>query len=151
VECKLWRNPEARRKVLAQIIDYASELKTWDYEALESAMRARAFGVPEGSSSANLFEAVSAGQEMDEVGFHDAVSRNLKRGRFLLLIVGDGIREGVETMTEFLQQNAGLHFTLSIIEVSLFEVPTVGYIAQPRILAKMTCSPGSAQNRLGFL
>jgi hypothetical protein len=23
IECKLWRNPEARRKVLAQIIDYA--------------------------------------------------------------------------------------------------------------------------------
>jgi hypothetical protein len=56
---------------------------------------------------------------MDEIAFHDAVSRNLKRGRVLLLIVGDGIREGLETMTEFLQQHAGLHFTLSIIELAL--------------------------------
>jgi hypothetical protein len=139
VECKLWRNPEARRKVIAQIIDYASELQTWDYEALESAIqRARAFGMAEGSSFGKLYEAVSAGQDIDEVGFHDAVSRNLKRGRFLLLIVGDGIREGVETMAEFLQQNAGLHFTLSIVELALFEVPTIGYIAQPRVLARTT-------------
>jgi len=25
VECKLWRNPEARRKVVGQILDYAQE------------------------------------------------------------------------------------------------------------------------------
>ena len=76
--------------------------------------------------------------EMDEVAFHDDVSRNLKRGRFLLLIVGDGIREGLETMTDFLQQHAGLHFTLSIVELALFEVPGGGFIAQPRILARTT-------------
>src|ERR1035438_3071619 len=35
VECKLWRNPEARRKVVAQIIDYAREMSTWTYETLD--------------------------------------------------------------------------------------------------------------------
>jgi hypothetical protein len=30
VECKLWRNPEARREVIAQIIDYAKEISGWD-------------------------------------------------------------------------------------------------------------------------
>ena len=29
VETKLWRNPESRRTVVAQIIDYASHLSTW--------------------------------------------------------------------------------------------------------------------------
>jgi hypothetical protein len=52
--------------------------------------------------------------------------------------VGDGIREGVESMAEFLQQHAGLHFTLAMVELALFEVPTGGYIAQPRVLAKTT-------------
>jgi hypothetical protein len=78
------------------------------------------------------------GSEIDQTSFIDAVSRNLRRGRFLLLIVGDGIREGVESMTEFLQQHAGLHFTLAIVELALFEVPTGGYIAQPRVLARTT-------------
>ena len=30
VECKLWRNPEARREVVAQIIDYAKEMSCLD-------------------------------------------------------------------------------------------------------------------------
>jgi hypothetical protein len=139
VECKLWRNPEARREVIAQIIDYASEMTTWSYESLESAIRrARLLEVSNGTSPRSLFEIVSAAGEMDEVGFHDSVSLNLKRGRLLLLIVGDGIREGLETMTEFLQQHAGLHFTLSIVELALFEVPGAGFIAQPRVLARTT-------------
>ena len=29
VECKLWRNPQARREVMSQILDYASELSNW--------------------------------------------------------------------------------------------------------------------------
>lgn len=32
VEAKLWRNPEARREVVAQIIQYADELSRWTYE-----------------------------------------------------------------------------------------------------------------------
>jgi hypothetical protein len=132
VECKLWRNPEARRQVIAQIIDYASELTSWNYDLLESAIRrARSQDASTSTPVRSLFEIVSAAGEMDEVAFHDAVSRNLRRGRVLLLIVGDGIREGLETMTEFLQQHAGLHFTLSIVELALFKVPTIGFIAQP--------------------
>jgi hypothetical protein len=29
VECKLWRNPEGRREVIGQILDYAKELSRW--------------------------------------------------------------------------------------------------------------------------
>ncbi len=139
IECKLWRNPEARRKVVAQIIDYASEMTTWTFELLESSIRrAKLFDSTNGNSTRSLFEIACGACEMDEVTFHDAVSRNLKRGRFLLLIVGDGIREGLETMTDFLQQHAGLHFTLSIVELAFFEIPDGGFIAQPRILARTT-------------
>ena len=34
VETKLWRNPEVRRKVVAQVLDYAKELAQWEYEDL---------------------------------------------------------------------------------------------------------------------
>ena len=40
VETKLWRNPEARRTVVAQIIDYASHLSTWTYDELRQAVLA---------------------------------------------------------------------------------------------------------------
>ena len=31
IETKLWSNPESRRKVVAQILDYATELANWSY------------------------------------------------------------------------------------------------------------------------
>jgi hypothetical protein len=139
VECKLWRNPEAKRVVVAQIIHYATEISTWTYETLQGAIRrTKALdGCSDEKPTRSLYELVSASGEIDEVSFHDAVSRNLKRGRFLLLIVGDGIREDVESMTEFLQQHAGFHFTLAFVEIALFKAPG-GYIAQPRILTRTT-------------
>jgi hypothetical protein len=139
VECKLWRNPEARREVVAQVLHYASELATWSYEALETAVkRARALDPAENTSNLTLAGMVSPGGELDAVAFHDAVVRNLRHGRFLLLIAGDGIREGLETLTGFLQKNAGLHFTLAIVEVALFRLPQGGYVAQPRVVGRTT-------------
>lgn len=138
-ECKLWRNPEARRKVIAQIIDYAKDLAEWTYQELENAIRNTAAFVHPGGETPphSLYEKVATRAEIDEARFIDAVTRNLKRGRFLLLIVGDGIREDIESLTEFLQQYAGLHFTLALIELALYEVPDGGgYVAQPRVLAK---------------
>lgn len=138
-ECKLWRNPESRLKVIAQIIDYAKDLTEWSYQELEDAIRRNpTFIQPnEENPPHSLYAKVAARAEIDEASFIDAVTRNLKRGRFLLLIVGDGIREGVESLTEFLQQYAGLHFTLALIELALYEVPNGGgYLAQPRVLAK---------------
>src|SRR5215207_920580 len=35
VECKLWRNPEARRKVVAQVLDYARAVTRWSYADLQ--------------------------------------------------------------------------------------------------------------------
>lgn len=141
VECKLWRNPEAQREVVTQIIDYAREISTWTYETLQKAIgHTKPLDGSDENTTRSLYELVSAKGEIDEASFHDAVSRNLKRGRFLLLIVGDGIREGVEGMAEFLQQHAGFHFTLAFIEIALFETRG-GYIAQPRVPAMTTMIP----------
>ena len=34
-EFKLWRNPQARREVIGQILDYTKELASWNYEDLQ--------------------------------------------------------------------------------------------------------------------
>ena len=44
VECKLWRNPQARREVVGQILDYAKELARWHYEDLQRRYRGRFVG-----------------------------------------------------------------------------------------------------------
>jgi hypothetical protein len=141
-ETKLFRNPEARREVVGQVIDYAKDLSALSYERLnESIMRAEA---PDGHGHhpiVGLYEAVASftGQgELIEEQFIDAVSRNLERGRLLLLVIGDGIQVGTENIAAFLQQHAGMHFTLGLVELAIFELPSEigGYLVQPRILGR---------------
>src|ERR1700681_4353885 len=38
VEFKLWRNPDAHRKVLAQVLDYAKDLQAMNYRDFEQAI-----------------------------------------------------------------------------------------------------------------
>jgi len=132
IECKLWRNPEARRDVVAQIIDYAKELRRWSSSDLqrEVSRRLKRNGNP-------LLELVRKNHpEVDETQFNDAMTANLRRGRFLLLIVGDGIREGVEAIAEYLQEHVGLHFSLGLVELPIYALPCGDRLVVPRILAR---------------
>ena len=134
-ECKLWRNPQARREVVAQVIDYAHGMSAWTYQDLEDAVR-KSSVVDREKPPTTLYELIGEAAGIDEAGFVDAVSRNLRLGRMLLLIVGDGIREGVESLSGFLQMHAGFHFTLGIVEMPVFRLPQGGLIVQPRVLAR---------------
>jgi hypothetical protein len=79
---KLWRNAQARREVIGQILDYAKDLSLWSYEDLEAA-------IMKASGGKGLYSIIADRvEEIDEAQFIDSVSKNLKRGRFLLLIVG---------------------------------------------------------------
>jgi hypothetical protein len=132
VECKLWRNPEGRRQVVGQILDYAKELSQWtssdvQREVCRSLKR-------DGNPLLELVQA--AASTVDEVTFNDALTQNLRRGRFLLLLVGDGIREGVEAIAEYLQRHAGLHFSFGLIEFPIFQMPDGRLLVTPRVLAR---------------
>ena len=74
--------------------------------------------------------------EVDEATFVDNVTRHLRRGEFLLLIIGDGIRKGVESIVDFVQQHSGLHFNLALVEAVLYRDTDDRVIIQPRILAR---------------
>jgi hypothetical protein len=127
VECKLWRNPEGRREVVGRILDYSKELTKWSASDLQREASRRL-----GRQGNVLLDLVrEAGHNIDEVTFNDALTFNLRRGRFLLLIVGDGIREGVEAIAEYLQAHAGLHFTLGLVELPIYAMADGGRIVVP--------------------
>ena len=131
-EFKLWRNPQARREVIGQILDYTKELASWSYEDLQREV-SRALG-RKGNVPYELVRARAP--DIDEAGFVDNVSRHLRRGEFLLLIVGDGIREGVENIVDFVQSHSGLHFKLGLIEAALYRDTAGRIIVQPRVLTR---------------
>ncbi len=152
VETKLSRNPEARREVVAQILDYAASMSGWTYQDLCSAVRAklrsdtgaaRTIEMQDKSDADPLQRLVRDHPDFDEslfdeARFVDAVSRNLARGRFLLLIVGDGIQPSVEQLVETLAKTPHLGFSLALLELALFKSGESegSFFVQPRVLTR---------------
>ena len=131
-EFKLWRNPQARREVIGQILDYAKDLASWGYEDLQ-----RQISLATGKSGNVLYESVRERHpEVEEAEFVDNVMRHLRRGEFLLLIVGDGIREDAADIVDFVQRYSGLHFNLAMVEAALYRDSANTLIVQPRVLAR---------------
>jgi hypothetical protein len=134
-ECKLWRNAESRRKVVAQILEYADKMSDWSYEDLERAVsKGKEF---DGTGLYSFVSAVTGDDDREsEQHFQDSVSQHLRHGEILLLVVGDGIREGVESLARLLQKHAGFRFQFGMIALELFELPVGGYVVQPRLLVR---------------
>lgn len=126
-EAKLFRNPEARREVIAQALDYARAIAGWHYEDLQAAVR-KARGCPDFC----LWDILGDNSDLDEASFIDAVERRLRQSRFLVLIIGDGIQEGVEALTSHLQLHAGLHVGLALVDLSIWKTEE-GLLVVPRI------------------
>lgn len=78
----------------------------------------------------------AGGAEVGEAEFADNVARCLRRGEFLLLIVGDGVREDTARIVDFVQRHAGLHFNLALVEAAIYRGDGGGLLVQPRVLAK---------------
>ena len=144
VETKLFRNHEAKREVVAQTIDYASQLSGWSYAELVQAIRKakREESTSDGDREDPLLQVMQKsvqGSGFDHDELRANVARNLRLGRILLLIVGDKITEGAERMVEFIHQTPHLHFTLGLIEMGLFRENDRDFdpiFVQPRIIAK---------------
>ena len=134
VETKLWSNPEARRKVVAQILDYANELSKWNYEDLQREINRNLKS--KGNNLYKLIEKIHPTDTAVESSFVDNVSRNLKKGKFLLLIVGDGIKEGAASITEFLSDAGHLNFVFGMIELTIYNYGSGSRIVLPKTISK---------------
>ncbi len=132
VECKLWRNPEARRKVVAQVLDYARAISNWSYADLQrqvSAATGEKGNVP--YNQVKLHD-----PQLEEHRFIDRAHAAIRAGRFLLIIAGDGIREDVDALAQLINRNAASGFSFGLVEVALYGLDEGGLLAQPRIIAK---------------
>lgn len=129
IECKLWRNPQARREVIAQILEYASILSNWTYGDLTAKLKSK-LGLP---SQNPLFDLVATQfPDLDEATFVDNVSNSLRTGDFVLIIAGDGIRSDVKAITDLLNQSSGLRSRLSLLECPVWSDDDGGLLIAPR-------------------
>lgn len=129
VETKLWRNPQARREVVAQALDYAADLATHSFDKLDAAVRNR--------NGAGIVETASAYvKDFDETVFCDNLIRSLSEGRFLILICGDGIKEQAQGISDFLNRFTSLDFSFGLVELALYEALDGATLVIPRVQAK---------------
>lgn len=132
VENKLWRNPEARRKVVAQLLDYAASISKWSYEDLQREVSKRT-----GRKGNSVFELVCERYPtVQEADFVDAMSQSLRLGRFLLLVCGDGIREGTANIAEFLHRFTSLDFSFGIVEIGISEASDGARFILPKTICR---------------
>ncbi len=123
VETKLWKNPEARRQAVAQVLDYAKHVRTWDYSQLASVVKKE------------LWTAA----QLDGIAEHewiDDVNSNLARGRMTLLVVGDGIHSETEHLVEVVGAYPGLPFRLGLVELRIYRCGHERWFVVPSVLAK---------------
>ncbi len=135
-EVKLWRNSEMRRMVVAQALDYAACIFSMNYEEFERAILKNKSVSATGASS--LYELADHPEQLDEAAFVDTISGNLKQGRALVLVIGDGIRSETQQLMSLLEDYGNLQFTFALLELAVFtrnDRPDEHLIC-PRVLAK---------------
>ena len=128
VETKLWRNHQARREVVAQILEYAQDVKHWDYEKVEKLWWERH------GKGKTLHTAVAP--DMDEAEWIDQVGDQISAGEIVLLIVGDGIDSRAENLAETVAGRPDMMFRLALVELRVFSLDDQRYLVMPSTMAK---------------
>ena len=118
IECKLRSNPEIRRHVIGQLLAYASGVQRMTYAQFEHSFSARIEGRMEAAMTR-----VAAETQADWTphSFREAVSSNLRAGRFGLLVAVDEITEELKRTVEFLNAHTLSDLSVAALEVRIAE------------------------------
>ncbi len=151
VETKLSSNPELRRQVVAQLLDYGASLwratptlkqfealvlRYWGSAACEDARVKSAKTLQEGLEP--IFREL-CGEDWDYAAFEGALGQNLANGQHILLVVASGLMDGLSRdLLQYL--NMCLQVPVYGVEIDVFQtearqliVPRgVRYTARPR-------------------
>jgi hypothetical protein len=141
VETKLWRNPEAKREVIAQAIEYGSSLSKWSYDRLNETTKN--YLKKYENTDLDLIDWVEQKCGPVEGGphfFEETVAKNLRLGRFLTLIVGDRIRQSMIDMLNYVNRHPHLATDVALIELPCFHWETDGHcwplLVVPSVVAR---------------
>lgn len=141
VETKLFENPESRREVIGQIIEYAANAsKSW------ASGRARQHAVEYWSKKDQDLEGVltQAYGDIDVEEFWGVVEANLDQGRIRLIIAADEIRPEVRRMIEYLNSEMQNAEVLGL-ELKAFGDSSESLVLVPRIVGQ---TQAEAERRL---
>lgn len=132
IECKLWKNPQARREVLAQTLEYASLMQKLSYSDLAAKLKKH---IKSGADDPIAHRLREAKLIFDESLLIDRVSENIKQGDFHLIIAGDGIRGDLVNLVNS-NLMSGMTADLSLLEVAIHKNSLGEIILYPSIVSE---------------
>ena len=105
VECKLARNPEVRRKIVGQIIDYAASMHKLSFKEFHQRWKDR------GGADLTSVETPKGPLSL-------GVQTNLEGARFTLLLAVDEINEPLKDMVILVNKKTDATFRVALIELA---------------------------------
>lgn len=124
VETKLSRNPEARREVIAQVLEYAAYLTEWTIYEIQH--RAEEFFGSEkcppdqrGKTFDDVLTVFLQDSDVTIDSFKGSVEQNLRQGRVRLIVAVDEVGEQAQKIVTFV--NSYSSFDLYLLQVSAYE------------------------------
>jgi hypothetical protein len=158
VECKLARNPESKRKVVGQILQYAAALWRLPYDEFErrallhlqrchtcqARLAAQTGGTHGTASSPDLAGWAGAGvADFDAAEFRAQAERHLTVGDFRLVIVVDRLTDDLRQTLEYANRegSASSPINLMALELEYFEVSESGASRQEILLPHLVGAP----------
>jgi hypothetical protein len=128
IEAKLSRNPEARREVIAQLLEYAAYLSEWTIfdiqrEAEEFFKSDRCPSDLRGVSLDEALQRFLTDSATDEgiESFKGKIEQNLRQGRIRLIVAVDEVGEQAQRIVTFV--NSCSSFDIYLLQISAFEQP----------------------------
>ena len=137
VETKLWRNPDALRKVIAQTLQYGMAITQMTLDEFEDHVRrGDAKGRRLGLDETVLHRATNLLPEKAD-DFEDVFDRLRRNGDILLLIVADAVRASVERLVEWMTKFGGsTPYKLGLVELGLYALPDGKRMVIPKTLLR---------------
>lgn len=112
IECKLASNPEIKRKVIGQILEYAAFLWNQGYDDLDSKVLQIS-----GTSLAAGVSALTEQEQWNEESFKTSAQDILNRGAFNLIIAVDHINEELKRTIDYLNECGSTAFSFHALEL----------------------------------
>ena len=141
VEVKRGANPEVRRTVVGQMLDYAAHApQTWTIDELR-----RTFEGSVDEPDEALRKLLLTDGEVDSDAFWEGVATNLAAKRLRLLFVADAIPDELAHVVEFLNEQMP-NIEVLAVEIKQFRSFTMQTLV-PRVIGRTVGLSGSAVSR----
>lgn len=157
IEAKLDRNPEVKRKVVAQVLGYAASLWGYEYEQFELDVARKYFAGPDcqtpelrgmslGDAMTRFIEGRGLSDGWDQRQFRDNLAANLRAGRFRLVIVVDKVNDELRRIVEYLNASTQPSFQILCAELRYFATANARLLV-PTLIGAPSASAVAAAKR----